>query len=396
MLFFSDQHPLSLGGAQVSLRLQRKFLERAGHRVTIVSPRRHREHEADADTIDLASIRVSKDGEYSMFWPGRAAREALDRELATREPVDIVHVQGDFWAGLLGTKFARSRGLPLVTTLHNRLDVGIAATMPAPKLVARALGVWQRAMLGKGFGGTTAWDYLRGLAHAADTVIAPTNHFAATLRDHDVRSELHVIGTGVDDDSIRDIPLQNRDPSAPTRMIWIGRMSAEKRLLPFLQAVRESGVSARIDLVGTGAERKQAEDFVERHGLTNVSFLGIVAYEENLRNIARSDVLVQTSIGFETQGMTVSEAICLGTKVIVCDPAIAGELPEGTFWAVRDDSVEALAAVLRDAEAQAPGRRQSASAGAAGKFLQSTRTERIIGVYESVIERHRRHRDPRQ
>ena len=41
IVFFGDQHAESLGGAQVSMRLQRAFLERAGHTVTIVAPRMH-------------------------------------------------------------------------------------------------------------------------------------------------------------------------------------------------------------------------------------------------------------------------------------------------------------------------------------------------------------------
>ena len=36
--FFSDQHPSTLGGLQVSLRLQRDYMERLGHRVTVIAP----------------------------------------------------------------------------------------------------------------------------------------------------------------------------------------------------------------------------------------------------------------------------------------------------------------------------------------------------------------------
>ena len=37
VVMFGDQHVESLGGAQVSTRLQRRFLEKAGHTVTIVA-----------------------------------------------------------------------------------------------------------------------------------------------------------------------------------------------------------------------------------------------------------------------------------------------------------------------------------------------------------------------
>lgn len=36
--FFSDQHPATLGGLRVSLRLQRDYLERLVHRITVIAP----------------------------------------------------------------------------------------------------------------------------------------------------------------------------------------------------------------------------------------------------------------------------------------------------------------------------------------------------------------------
>ncbi|MEY4391113.1 MAG: hypothetical protein RLZZ400_856, partial [Actinomycetota bacterium] len=37
ILFFADHHPDSLGGIQTSLMLHKKYLERLGHKVTIVA-----------------------------------------------------------------------------------------------------------------------------------------------------------------------------------------------------------------------------------------------------------------------------------------------------------------------------------------------------------------------
>lgn len=61
VVFFGDQHVESFGGAQVSMRLQRRFLERAGHTVTVVAPRMHgprgRAVVPDAAFVDLPSVR---------------------------------------------------------------------------------------------------------------------------------------------------------------------------------------------------------------------------------------------------------------------------------------------------------------------------------------------------
>lgn len=73
-----------------------------------------------------------------------------------------------------------------------------------------------------------------------------------------------------------------------------------------------------------------------------------------LARIAAADALVQTSIGFETVGMTPFEAATLGTPSIISDPDIAAELGAG-FWAVADAD-GAGAGARRGARRDAAGR----------------------------------------
>src|SRR4051794_40385233 len=163
---FADQHLDSLGGAQVSMRLQRRFLERAGHLVTVVAPSRGGRRgsaEPSAD-VDTPSVPITADREYALSWPGRRTDRFVDAELAKRPPVDVVHVQGDFWGALTGHRFARREGLPVVHTMHNRVDVGLAAVMPFPGPALRALNAWRRRALPLAIEpeprGVDGWAYL--------------------------------------------------------------------------------------------------------------------------------------------------------------------------------------------------------------------------------------------
>src|SRR6188768_329287 len=102
---FGDQHVESLGGAQVSMRLQRRFLERAGHTVTIVAPKMHGRRAGlapDTAYVDTPSIPITPDREYSLSWPGDRTDRFVDAALAERPPVDVVHVQADFWGAFAG------------------------------------------------------------------------------------------------------------------------------------------------------------------------------------------------------------------------------------------------------------------------------------------------------
>ncbi|MFJ4254442.1 glycosyltransferase [Microbacterium sp. NPDC090003] len=409
VVFFGDQHLDSLGGAQVSMRLQREFLERAGHTVTVVAPRMHGPRAAgaamDAANLDLPSMPITLDREYSMTWPGRATDRYLDRAMTTRPPVDLVHVQADFWGAFIGHRYAQRHGIPVVHTMHNRVDVGIAAVTPLHRPVLAALNAWRRVALrgaagsapGRPVGGSDGWAFLRGLAAGASAVTAPSTHFARRLEQHDVFDAVDVIWNGIDDDVraavLAEAPVE-RMPGRP-RFVWLGRMSPEKRLLPFLEAWNTAGIDAELEIIGGGGQRAAAEKLVAGHD--GVRFAGRLTYPQTLARIAAADALVQTSIGFETQGMTPFEAATLGTPSIISDPDIAAELGGG-FWAVADPStssgtpsveparVAALAETLRVAASDiAAGTAPTPLPTVAEAFRQSSRTAAMVEVYERVL-----------
>jgi len=397
IVFFGDQHLDSLGGAQVSMRLQREFLERAGHTVTMVAPKMHGSRAsdlADPSNVDLPSVPITVDREYSMSWPGRATDRFLDRAMTHRPPVDLVHVQADFWGAFIGHRYAARHGIPVVHTMHNRVDVGIAAVTPLHRPVLGVLNLWRRAALrgvAAPIDGSDGWAFLRGIASGASAVTAPSTHFARRLEEHGVFSPVDVVWNGIDDD-VREATLAaaptDRAPGRP-RFVWLGRMSPEKRLLPFLEAFVASGVDADLEIIGGGAQRPAAERIVA--GMTTVRFAGKLSYQDTLARIAAADALVQTSIGFETQGMTPFEAATLGTPSVISDPDIAAELGGG-LWVVpgaagteqqrKAGLVETLRRAASDiaaGTAPAPMREVSEA------FRQSSRTAAMVEVYERVL-----------
>lgn len=401
IVFFGDQHLDSLGGAQVSMRLQREFLERAGHTVTVVAPKMHGSRSSSGSHggayVDLPSMPITSDREYSMSWPGRATDRFLDKAMTRRPPVDLVHVQADFWGAFIGHRYAQRHGIPVVHTMHNRVDVGIAAVTPLHRPVLAALNMWRGiAMRGVATSsgrdrvrGSDGWAFLRGLAAGASAVTAPSTHFARRLEQHDVFPHVDVIWNGIDDDLRAQTLAQGPAERAPgrPRFVWLGRMSPEKRLLPFLEAFVASGVDADLEIIGGGAQRAAAEKIVR--GRDGVHFAGRLTYPQTLARIAAADALVQTSIGFETQGMTPFEAATLGTPSVICDPDIAAELGGG-LWAVPDAAGEdrrtaALAETLRRAASDiADGTAPTPLPEVAEAFRQSSRTAAMVEVYERV------------
>jgi 1,2-diacylglycerol 3-alpha-glucosyltransferase len=385
---FSDQHPDSLGGAQSSVLLQKKFLDRAGHKVTVVAPAaRFGPREG---VLTYPSIKLTRDNEYATSLRLKRALAFVEPNL-TKTPVDVVHLQADQWGAILGIRFAELHDIPVVQTMHTNLEVGM-------QKVTGKLGSWivfgalslvfarltKAPKRGLVFNG---WSFLQQINLASDAVIAPSKHFAELAKKMGATKDIRVIPTGVDDDFM--VQKQPRKTSAKeaseVRLLWSGRMSQEKRLMEFLEAFALAKVSAKVDIYGTGALEQKARQFVESAGLSEqISFTGRVTHNQMLQKIQSSDILMQTSIGFETQGMTVFEAGVLGTPCILCDENIARELPEQSYWLVADESVSALAETIRTAcQEVAEGRPKSIDL--RDSMLQSRLTAEIIEVYYQAI-----------
>lgn len=427
----TDQHPESLGGVQVALRLQRRHLERLGHRVTIAAPALHRpgyvKQAADREAyLDLPSRPITADREYGVAWPGADTDRAIAVGLARRPAVDLVHVQGDFWGALIGLRAARGlsrarvrRGLPpvpVVLTLHNNVDAGTRAVVPWGPLADaaflglrgwRALAAWgpggSSAASGSGASGssegphpTGAWRYLAELAAQSAAVTAPSAHFARALERNGVAEQVTVTRGGVDDKAIAAARAVPRAPRERPRFVWLGRMSHEKRVLEFIDALAESNIDADVVMHGAGLLLPRVRQRIGDLGLADrVTLAGSVSYEQALASIRDADALVQTSVGFETQGLTPFEAAALGTPTIFCDPNIADDVAASVSWRVGEPTVAALAETLRTAagelaEGLEPGGVSGASTlrvpEAEGEaFLQSRQTGVMLEVYERVL-----------
>lgn len=405
VLIVTDQHPESLGGVQVAIRLQRRFLERLGHRVSIAAPALHREgyrtSEADREVyINLPARPITADNEYGLTWPGAATDRALASALSRRPRVDIVHVQGDFWGAMIGLRAARGLRVPVVHTMHNHVDEGTRAVTPFAPVAFAGLRIWRCLALRSPRGhvaqrSSGAWRYLAELAAEATIVSAPSRHFADELERQGVAPEVCVTQNGVDDDAIAEIRSVQRTPRTRPRLVWLGRMSHEKRVLEFLDAIAESGIDADVALHGAGLLLPRVKARITELGLDGrVTIPGPVPYREALAAMRDADALVQTSIGFETQGLTPFEAAALGTPTIFCDPEIADDVAVQPEWRV--PHAAALAATLGTAVAEL-------SRGIAGssdeaealrvpeadgqRFLQSARVATLVGVYEEALRR---------
>jgi glycosyltransferase involved in cell wall biosynthesis len=84
--------------------------------------------------------------------------------------------------------------------------------------------------------------------------------------------------------------------------------------------------------------------------------------------------------------MTVSEAIALGTHVVIVDANIAEELPAGSFSVTRDLSAEALAEALDACANDIADLRRPGKESVRHEFRQSSRTAQMVDIYELTLD----------
>lgn len=385
--FFSDQHPATLGGLQVSLGLQRKYLDAAGHTVTVCSADAKRRPSPQYSRPQDVSVPSHQVGEHAFCMAGPRADQIIDAGFSHRPPVDLVHVQADVWGAWNGYRFARRHGLPVVHTMHTNIEMGLPAVVPFPRTMFRLLYGQQRRHMRTG-PVTDMAAYVRAFADSADALIVPSSHFAQRLRAYGVDRDLHVIPTGVDDHQIAPLLARPRKPRRRPVLVWPGRVSQEKRLEDLLRAFALSAVEADLHIYGSGPELQHCQLLTHQLGIADrVRFFGAVSHQDVLQAMRQADAVVQSSLGFETQGLTVYEAISVGTPVLVRDPNIALDLPEAWRHPVTDSSITALATALRQLSALLRTGKFSTLGPAPELFSQSRLTSELLDIYELELLR---------
>lgn len=388
---FTDQHPHSLGGVQTSVMLQKKYLNRLGVEVTIFAPKSKRAR-FDQDIKVLPSNYLPIGREYSVVWSLRKASRFCEENYKNTK-YDLVHVQGDFASISLGAALSKKYSLPLVYTSHTNIDMMANKLIGKPlKIVLLNFFAWQFShflKLGKAPFVKDAWQYMAFVHQFANLVISPSGHFSKTLKEKSIAKDPIPLITGVDDDLIESISREKPIPQKPIQLVWAGRMQAEKRLIQTIEAFAKAKVKAKLTIYGFGPLERVAKNLVHARLLDKkVKFHGKIPHRDLLQEFANADAVLQTSINFETQGLTVYESLGVGTPVILCDEKIAGEIPSGSYWLDQEGTIEGLSNTIKQTVSDIAEGKNKRKELTDNKWLrQSQVSQKMIELYKGLLSR---------
>lgn len=404
---FTDLHPDSLGGTQVSVATQRRALEQCGHRVTVFTAPLPHAVDPDPCVVELRAVpvvdpvirRLGRHEDFVFVWPSKVNAAIIDAAFVARGPVDVVHTQGDLGVAIAGAEAARRHGIPVVQTKHTRFDVYFEQATPAPLFLAILISQMQKRHLSRDFRLTRrkesaasrlAWRFMVAHAQAVDHEITPTRHFAQSLARRGVSRPISVISNGVDDqivDRARAADVAGPATGEPLRLVWCGRLSSEKRALEAVRAAaRVEGCT--LDVYGEGHLEPALRKTIETAGLGDrIRLHGRVGREECLVAMRSGDALLFTSYDFDTQGLVLLEAVAMSLPVIYCDPALGETVPDGGGILAVDPSPAALSSAIRALAEDRDKLREMTGVVTAHRDTgrQSLQTEKIIAIYDSLV-----------
>lgn len=423
--FFTDVFLEIPGGIPSSIKAQKAALESLGHHVTIFCPgwkkqqpgismdkksRFSLDKNSNEDITIVPSFKLLRpNGAPLAKSPTKIIKYINELYPNFSSSFDLVHVHYEASCSIAGVKLAKKYHLKLVQTMHGREDIAIYTNVPTPLnyLVAPLLNFLHRKSLESiqkrkitlpqkdNFLITTSvhrnmWELMIRQASLADIVISPSQHFAKNLEHYHAAKTVHVVSNGIDDELLAkySFKIRERQQNDPLKIIWSSRVSKEKRILPFLESIKQSKYHKNIQLtvIGDGNQLQEAKVFAKTNLTdTKIVFLGLVPHEELFQYEKDQHLSIINSYGFDTQGMTILEAIACGLPVIYADPAMDENIPNHCGLRTKNNTPNAMAELL-DYIFENPELIQAMSRAAlraSPSVMQSAQIKNLLNLYQS-------------
>ena len=192
------------------------------------------------------------------------------------------------------------------------------------------------------------WTMMVNHANYADYVMTPSEHMKKKLQHYGVVRKIEVFPNGLADRSFPEkVETKNLEPGQELRMVWHSRVSGEKRILPFLKALKMVDGKYRLDVYGGGPDFKKAKRYVKRHKL-NVKLHGPTKFKKVQEAIKNAHLDILVSYNFDNHPLTLVEAEANVIPVFICDKDMEGLVPPRSYVLSKDETPAAMAEALTE------------------------------------------------
>ncbi len=191
------------------------------------------------------------------------------------------------------------------------------------------------------------WSLLRQSAmRNPDVVVSPTQwlldmHKKFWMFDRTVRTVIIPNPISLNLDS----RLRENDRKTGQRVLFVGRVDADKGIRLLLDAWKDVDASAQLTIIGDGTLRVD----IETQKRDRVTCLGAKTPDDVSRQMLQSDVVVVPSLVMENQPTVILEALAAGCRVVASDVGGVRETLGEAGWIVPPADPKKLAAAINEA-----------------------------------------------
>jgi phosphatidylinositol alpha-mannosyltransferase len=342
------------GGVQGQVTGLSAALRDLGHEVVVVAPGPKVGTQDDGTIVVGRSVGVRANGSVAPIavWPTAALRAA---RVIRRSDIDVVHLHEPL-APVLNYGPLLAARQPMVGTFHRN----------GPSALYRVLGPVAR------------WASRRLAARCAVSESARDN--AASIG-----GDFEVLFNGVDVDRFAtDAPSPTTGPT----ILFVGRHEPRKGLAVLLEAFGLLSTPAVLWVAGEGPATRELRG--RYPDSARVVWLGAITEDEKVARMAGADVFCAPSLGGESFGIVLLEAMAARCAVVASDIDGYRAASGGHARLVAPDDPAGLAAALDEALADAAagqGRSSTEALDSARRRAGEWSMVRLAGRYVEIYER---------
>jgi glycosyltransferase involved in cell wall biosynthesis len=379
----ADVYKPHVSGITNYIDLNKRYLEKAGHEVFVVTFGDQDYHDEETHVIRSPGVHIVDTGYYLSFRHTVAAKKLL-------QTMDIVHVHHPFISGRLALRYCEPLHIPTVFTNHTRYDLYAQAYFP---------------MLPEEISDGLLQAYMPPFCEAMSLVVSPSAGMANILRKMGVTSRIEIIPNGVELRSFHQAkPLSRADfgfKEEDVLLVYAGRLAPEKNLSFLLQSF--AGVARALDrvhLLIVGGGQKQFEEEARQLAAelnldSRIRFTGLISYEKLPSYLAMCDAFVTASVT-EVHPLSVIEGMAAGLPVIGIDsPGVGDTIEDGKTGFLATQDLASFTAKLTRLCLDASLRRQMGEAARQGslRYAIERTTKTMLEQYERLVHASRPHRE---
>jgi 1,2-diacylglycerol 3-alpha-glucosyltransferase len=314
---FTDTYTPYINGVTTSVLILKKFLEKMGHNVYIVTVNAenlHYKYEDDGKIIRIPGIPT---GIYDYRLTGIYPLKVINK--VKKWKLDIIHSQTEFGVGTFARIIAKQLNIPLVHTYHTMYEDYVHYIT--------------HGYFNKSSKKIAEYFTLFYCDKTISELVVPTKKAYLLFKEkYKVDRNVYIVPTGIElekfyKENNKKIDIFSKRKSLGIDkddfvVLFVGRIGSEKNIELLLTSMRTlSGSCPKLKLliVGSGPDLENYQTYTRKYKLEDkIIFTGAVPWE-NIQDYYLISDIFTTASHTETQGLTVIEAMAASLPVVCID-----------------------------------------------------------------------------